>query len=653
VMTSLASKPMIRCRHLSLSGYKRLLLSAIAGAFLILWLCPQCPAQIPLPTPQSHYEKYQGISGPPLFAGIMEEMDPPARQLFMKLAAATGLFKIPSIVSTDPAAPKPAFDRAAPDGLSRTAPLSKQQVINLLRSTDWTPVRRQLLELIVHQSQVLEMIPREWGSIWYPIVHDALLYFLDHLSEDRLQEKLVELASLPLESPRGEYLSAFVSRIPSLQKVGQVLARNQALAPDYREALQRLENSIRTSSRDELVEFISKDVGEAAINKYQVDFADTILAEASVGAVIRATCVPPGSYRREAVCKAIKPYVLTALPQDLSILDGLAAFFAKEHDFYQLGSIPLVEMFQDIKKSLTDEINVVDEQKNLIRAREYYRDNKKVHVPELFPISTNHVTIMEFVHGEKISDAYPGNPGQRAVMARRLSDALTFDVLFSPKTEALFHGDPHAGNVFHVTNNPKDPYQIALLDWGLCGTFQRQERLALVQLILGVRLRDAKRLRNNVGALLEGGLPDSPEKLKRIDAVIDEVLKPKARRSGFEAIEELLLALIQEGYATRFNLNLFVKSQVTISGILAELDPSFKQDDYVEKRISGLVWKELPKRILYTLWFPAWNSRSYRSLVSNEDIKDYIFGKPKGKKAGSENRGVESSSLELKFSTNK
>jgi ubiquinone biosynthesis protein len=238
-------------------------------------------------------------------------------------------------------------------------------------------------------------------------------------------------------------------------------------------------------------------------------------------------------------------------------------------------------------------------------------------------------------------------------MARRFSDALTFDVLFSPKAEALFHGDPHAGNVFHVTDNPKDPYQIALLDWGLCGTFPRKERVALVQLILGVKLRDAKRLRNNIGALLESGLPDSPGKLQRIDDIIEEVLKPKTRRSSFEAIEELLLALVQEGYATRFNLNLFVKSQVTISGILAELDPTFKQDDYVEKKISGLVWKELPKRLLYTLWFPAWNSRSYRSLVSNEDIKDFIFGKPKDQKSASQNEGGASSAQKTQFSTNR
>ena len=183
--------------------FQRLLLSILAGAFLILWLCPQCPAQIPLPTPQSHHERYRGLSGPPLFTAILNELDPSARQLFMKLAASTGLVKIPSIVDANSAVPKPALDRKAAGGLSRTAPLSKQQAMDLIRSTEWAPVRRQLLELIVHQSQVLDMIPPEWGSIWYPIVHDALLFFLDHLPEDRLQEKADRARFTPSGKPAG------------------------------------------------------------------------------------------------------------------------------------------------------------------------------------------------------------------------------------------------------------------------------------------------------------------------------------------------------------------------------------------------------------------------------------------------------------------
>ena len=45
---------------------------------------------------------------------------------------------------------------------------------------------------------------------------------------------------------------------------------------------------------------------------------------------------------------------------------------------------------------------------------------------------------MEFVQGEKISDAFAGDGRRRAKLARRLSDALTFDVIFSAHQEALF-----------------------------------------------------------------------------------------------------------------------------------------------------------------------------------------------------------------------
>ena len=86
----------------------------------------------------------------------------------------------------------------------------------LLKQVDWTPVRPLLLEFFVHQSRVLDLIPASWGSIVNPILHDSLLYFLDHLSDDRLLDKLVSLALLPPGSSHGDYLKEFVSKVPSL-----------------------------------------------------------------------------------------------------------------------------------------------------------------------------------------------------------------------------------------------------------------------------------------------------------------------------------------------------------------------------------------------------------------------------------------------------
>jgi ubiquinone biosynthesis protein len=578
----------------------------LAASIALLLLASGRPVRaastLTLPTPRSHYDTFTPeLSGTPLLQNLLQTLDPKSRTTVLTFVASSHLL--------------------SGGGLAEQTNVPKEQALARLKALNWTPWKPLLLEFVVHQSQVFEMLPATSQPFFYPIVHDALLYFLDHLPEDRLLEKLVDVAYLPPGSDRSADLMAFVAKTPSLQKLGQILARNQALSREYRDALQQLENGIHTMTRDELVRFIADDVGRNTIDSHHVEFADTILAEGSVGAVIRASWIPFGSHeKREAICKVVKPYVLVNLPQELDILDGLAGYFGETHDFYQLGTMPLAEMFQEVKKALTHEIQIVDEQHNLVRAREYYKDNRNIVVPELFPISTAHVTFMQYVPGEKITDAFQGQPAQRAIMARRLADVMTRDVIFASTNEPIFHGDPHAGNVFHVSGNPNDPYQIALLDWGLYGTFPREDRAALMQLILGVQLKDAKRLHNNVGGLLADGMPDDPQRVQDIDVLIARVLQPTQKRTSFEALQELLVGLIDKGYATKFSLNLFIKSRLTMAGILTELDPALDQDKYLSQRVRSLVKKELPKRLLYTIWFPAWDSHSYRSLLSNGDV---------------------------------
>ena len=582
------------------------------GLSLVVLLClcqpfPLC-AEVPLPTQMDHYQKFKpGLSGVALAAAIFPQLDPTAQQMLSQLIS---------------------FAEVA--GLPKAPPISQEQAVALLKKVNWSRWRPQILDFFVHQSQALDMIPPPQRELWVPIVHDSLLYFLDHLSEDRLLEKFVAIAFLPPGTDRGNYLLTFAAKTPSLQKIGQILARNKALEQDYQTALQQLENGIQTTPRDELVAFIEREVGKKTVEKYQLKFADKILAEASIGAVIRGTFVPPGeSQPQDFVCKVIKPYVLTGLPEELAIFDGLADYFPHHRDFYHIYGIPVSEIFQDIEKSLFSEIQIVQEQQNLKRSWEYYRKNRKIEIPELYPFSNEHLTFMQLVHGVKIANAFPGDATRRAIMARRLSDALTFDVMFSSRQETLFHGDPHSGNVYHVTDDQKDPYRIALLDWGLFGVSSRQHRKDMMQLMLGIKLANPKRLREHVGVLIDGGMPKSPQQLRKIHEIVAEVVKPKQRRSVFDGLAELTLELAKEGYKIPFNLNLFVKSQVTISGILAELDPKLNQDDYLMQRTANLVKKEMPKRLLFTVLFPAWNSHNYRSMLSNEDIKDSIVKKPK------------------------
>ena len=550
--------------------------------FLIGLLAPR--QELELPTPLEHYQSY--------------DWEADARALALELAAS---------------APEDARARAA--ALLESSTL--EEVRALLDSLDWRRYRGRLESVLLHGSRVLEVVP-EGAARWRPLVHDSLLLFLDGMSEERFIERLVAQASLPRDASRGDRVLAFVAGAPSLQKLAQILARNPELAPDLRESLQTLENGLSTARYDEILDVIRRELPSSTIEKYGIVFEDHLLAEASVGAVVEASYRTPGGAAAErAACKVLKSRAVAALAEDLGLIDRVLAYLEQHSDFYDIGDTPLVDIFHEIREALSREVQVSDERKNLIRAREYYRDIPGILVPAVLPFSTESVTCMEFVEGVKVTDAFPDLPQDRAALARRLSDALTYDVIFSPRDPALFHGDPHAGNVFH-SPSPLDPYRIALIDWGLTAEFTLEERKHLAQLMLGLYLRDEKRLANHAEVLLE---PDSVDR-GRMRQSVAAVVEATGSEEMFALLDELLTELAREGYRIRYSAAIFIKSQLTIAGILKELDPDFDQDDYVMDRIQGQVFREIGPRLLRTVWFPSWNSHEYRSLLSNEDVKD-------------------------------
>ncbi len=128
-----------------------------------------------------------------------------------------------------------------------------------------------------------------------------------------------------------------------------------------------------------------------------------------------------------------------------------------------------------------------------------------------------------------------------------------------------------------------------------------------------------------MGALIEGEDWESPEGQEDMNIIVEETLAEMGQGQIFDVLGELMSKAAQRGYKIRFNIGLFIKSQLTVGGILSELDPELNQDEYVMDRISDQVFKETSKRLLNTLWFPNWNSHSYATQLSNEDVKDVQF----------------------------
>ncbi|HEY7816800.1 MAG TPA: AarF/UbiB family protein, partial [Vicinamibacteria bacterium] len=478
--------------------------------FLLGLLAPG--QELELPTPLEQYRTY--------------DWQADARALAMEIAAT---------------APEEARTRVA----TLLESSSPDDVRALLDSVDWRRYRGRLEMVLLHGSRVLEVVPDD-AARWRPLIHDALLMFLDGMSEERFVERLVAQAALSRDASRGQRILAFVADAPSLQKLAQILARNRALAPDLRQSLQTLENGLRSAQYEEILSVIRREVSPGAAEEYGIRFEDRLLAEASVGAVVAASYRPEESgVEARAACKVLKPRAVTALGEDLTLIDRVLAYLEIHADFYDIGDTPLVDIFHEIREALSREVQVADERKNLLRAREYYSDEPDVLVPAVLPFSTENVTCMEFVEGVKVTEAFADSVRDRAELARRVSDVLTYDVIFSTHDPALFHGDPHAGNVFHAPT-PAHPYRLGLIDWGLAAEFTLEDRRQLAQLMLGLYLKDEKRLANHAAVLVDGA-PGTAEDTVRMREVAARLIEENGSDEMFTLLDELLTGLASEG----------------------------------------------------------------------------------------------------------
>src|SRR5579862_5128519 len=85
-----------------------------------------------------------------------------------------------------------------------------------------------------------EKVVPEIYAAWRPLVRDAMLFMITHLSTARLAPKLVEQLELPAETAPEKRLLRLIAKVPGLQKIGQVLAHNRHLDPALRDALSEL-----------------------------------------------------------------------------------------------------------------------------------------------------------------------------------------------------------------------------------------------------------------------------------------------------------------------------------------------------------------------------------------------------------------------------
>ncbi len=433
------------------------------------------------------------------------------------------------------------------------------------------PQLRELIGQWALRIMPVEALVPDVYTQWRSPVQEALRFTLLRLSDARLAPKLVEQMDLPSSTPTEVRLLRFIAKTPGFQKLGQVLGRNRHLQPSLRKALSELENSISDVTAADILAMIVEQLG-SRLQSCSVEIEPEIASEASVSAVMRFTWWNPETCEREpGVFKVLKPHVPAYFAEDLYLLQQLGVHLESKHREYGIAAHVLSDTFSEVRQLLQHEVDFSREQATLLKAFDLYRSVAGARTPQLIAqLCGPQITAMTEESGVKVTDAVAHMPvWRRDIVADQLIETLLAVPLFASDNNAIFHADPHAGNLLYDERKG----EVVILDWALTKQLTRNQRRHLALLFIMIALRDVTGVCNAIQALSEvcSEGDDRRERIVR-DCVTRFIAQLPFTRPP-EVMDSLRLVdyLALEGVPFPAPLLMFRKVLFTLDGIVYEI----------------------------------------------------------------------------------
>jgi ubiquinone biosynthesis protein len=442
---------------------------------------------------------------------------------------------------------------------------------NALRSPVGQSLREAMARWIVDEIVPVEsLVPTSYLK-WRAPVREAMTYVVGHLSPGRLAPKLLEQVELPIDTPAEARLLRLIAKVPGLQKLGQVIARNQHLRPALRRALAKLENGIRDVKVED-IRFLVEHALSSQLKTFNVTIAPAILSEASVSAVVRFTWKNPETRRLErGVFKVLKPHIPEYFAEDMNYLQGLAQYFGDQHHTYGCEANLIPDTFRKVQRLLRHEVNFIREQNTLGEAWTLYRKVPGIRIPRLIkPLCTSTVTALTEESGTKVTSAASRlTISGRHKLAEQILEGLIAIPLFAATPNAIFHGDPHAGNLLYDNRTR----ELTIIDWALRERLDREQRRHLALLFLMVTLRDPVGTFHEVAALSQHKIRRTSARGRMIRTRCTEFLDelPASHLPSVADAMRVLESVAIKGVKFPSPLIMLSKVMFTLEGILGDI----------------------------------------------------------------------------------
>ena len=343
-------------------------------------------------------------------------------------------------------------------------------------------------------------------------------------------------------------------------KLGQILSTRPDLLPQVTiREFEKLQDRVEPLGFDQVRAQIEHALGGSLEDLFD-EVSPTPLATASIGQVHQARTLQG----HKVVVKVLRPGIAAQIRADLDILYFLSRVLQAtivETDIYNVA-----EIVAEFDRAISQEIDFLNEARNLRRFKALHEGNPHVIIPEVVDaLSCQTVLTLEFIEGRRISDIEPGCPEAQRLIGLLLDEA--YEQIF---IHGLFHADPHPGNLL-ITDEGK----IALLDLGLVGQLSRAQQDDLVTLVLTLINGDIDGIARTI---LRMGHPQGRVDLSALKREIARLRDLTLNRHLDEIdVSAFTMDLMDAALRFRIKLNseysLLVKSTVTLEGVMRRLHP--------------------------------------------------------------------------------
>jgi ubiquinone biosynthesis protein len=232
----------------------------------------------------------------------------------------------------------------------------------------------------------------------------------------------------------------------------------------------------------------------------------------------------------------------------------------------QLYNLPRV--VEEIKRLLTQELDFSREARNIRLARSNFADDPALYLPRVYSeISTSRLLVLEKISGTKLRDAVHSWPYEvRRDLARKWLRATLQQIL----EDGFFHADPHPGNLFILSAE-----QYSLLDWGMVGRLTPETRFKLVDLLVGVVLKDSQQVLDLLLEFTEYRSDLDMDSLHReLMDILDDYHSVPLKDINMGRLLTALTEMLRNHHMyLAMDLSVMIKAIVTSEGSARMLDP--------------------------------------------------------------------------------